>query len=234
MLQFRGTRTARPRETAVASGVGSPDSVDAMRRQFGPMRSVVGCSAPHPRLLARVVVVLGLLLACLLAGALVAARVAAAASRTIRIGSADLVPCQTGPAVFCGNVRVPLDWARPSVSPQIGVHFAFQPATNGHAIGTVVAVEGGPGYPSTGSLSDYQAMYGTVLRTHNLLLVDNRGTGDSTPIDCPGLQAISVDATAAAFAKARRSLRALAQSQMALPHRRLGPGVSPVLNCPRR
>ncbi len=53
------------------------------------------------------------------------------------------------------------------------------PASDGHAVGTIVAVEGGPGYPSTGSYDEYAGTFHTLLKTHNLVLVDNRGTGGS-------------------------------------------------------
>lgn len=119
-----------------------------------------------------------------------------------RVGSMRLARCQTHPTLLCGRALVPLDWSRPRTSPRIAIHFEFQPAADHHAIGTVVAVEGGPGYSSTGSLSTYRAMYGTTLANHNLLLVDNRGTGRSTPVECHSLQSLSVDAPAAAFARA--------------------------------
>jgi pimeloyl-ACP methyl ester carboxylesterase len=54
---------------------------------------------------------------------------------------------------------------------------------------TLVAEEGGPGYPATGSAGDYQIMLGKeYLSTHNMLVVDERGTGLSTLIDCRPLQ----------------------------------------------
>lgn len=46
---------------------------------------------------------------------------------------------------------------------------------------------GGPGYPSTGSLTEYYGTFGPLQRHWNLLLVDNRGTGGSGLIRCPGL-----------------------------------------------
>lgn len=54
--------------------------------------------------------------------------------------------------------------------------------------GTVVAVEGGPGYPSRGSLASYLQLFGPLLDTRQLLLVDNRGTGRSGALRCPALQ----------------------------------------------
>lgn len=54
--------------------------------------------------------------------------------------------------------------------------------------GTIVAVEGGPGYPSTGTRADYLALFEPLLATRQLLLVDNRGTGRSAAVRCPALQ----------------------------------------------
>ncbi|HEV2892793.1 MAG TPA: alpha/beta fold hydrolase, partial [Actinomycetota bacterium] len=55
-------------------------------------------------------------------------------------------------------------------------------------MGTLVAVEGGPGYPSTGSRDYYIELFGGLQRSRNLLLVDNRGTGASALINCRPLQ----------------------------------------------
>ena len=41
-------------------------------------------------------------------------------------------------------------------------------------------MEGGPGYPSTGTAPDYLAMIGPLHADHDLLVVDARGTGRST------------------------------------------------------
>ncbi len=125
-----------------------------------------------------------------------------ASARALRVGAFALKQCETGPAVYCARASVPLDWVKPRVSPRIDVAFRYEPAASGHARGTVVAVEGGPGYPASGSEAYYQTMYGHLLSSYNLLLVDNRGTGGSTAIDCEGLQRISVDASPAAFGRA--------------------------------
>jgi pimeloyl-ACP methyl ester carboxylesterase len=81
---------------------------------------------------------------------------------------------------------VPLDYAS-AASPRIRIGFRWLPAS-GHATGTVLAVEGGPGFATTGTQGAYLAMMGPLKRTRNLLLVNLRGTGNSTPIDCPGLE----------------------------------------------
>ena len=111
---------------------------------------------------------------------------APAAARSIRLGGIALRRCATTPVTFCGHLAVPLDYAS-AASPQIRIGFRWLPATR-RAEGTVLAVEGGPGFATTGSQDDYLPDIGPLHRTRSLLLVDLRGTGTSTPIDCPGLE----------------------------------------------
>jgi pimeloyl-ACP methyl ester carboxylesterase len=108
------------------------------------------------------------------------------AARAIRRGSVTLRRCATSPLTFCGHLAVPLDYAS-AASPRIRIGFRWLPATR-RAVGTVLAVEGGPGFATTGSEDDYLPDIGPLHRTRGLLLVDLRGTGTSTPIDCPGLE----------------------------------------------
>jgi pimeloyl-ACP methyl ester carboxylesterase len=126
---------------------------------------------------------------------------AARAAATLRIGSQTLKLCARSPQAYCGTLSVPLDYATPA-GPHISIAYRFYPASappGGHASGTVVPVEGGPGYPSIGSVAyelggtaaGYGAMYGPLLERWNLLAVDNRGTGQSTPLSCPALQDFS-------------------------------------------
>jgi pimeloyl-ACP methyl ester carboxylesterase len=77
----------------------------------------------------------------------------------------------------------------------VRVGFAFIPARDASrpALGTLVPHEGGPGYSTTGSGSSYAEMYGPLLQRRNLLLVDQRGTGLSEPINCPALQDLTGD-----------------------------------------
>ncbi|MBV9232881.1 MAG: alpha/beta fold hydrolase [Candidatus Eremiobacteraeota bacterium] len=90
---------------------------------------------------------------------------------------------------YCGTVRVPLDPAR-QVKGKIGIAFALRPHSDQRqkTQGTIVAVEGGPGYPSIGSRSLYRALYAPLLKTRDLIMVDNRGTGRSEAIYCEALQ----------------------------------------------
>lgn len=98
-------------------------------------------------------------------------------------------PCHVTPGALCGSIE--RAWDPSGREPgTITVGFAFVPAANSTqpVLGTLVPHEGGPGYSTTGSASYYVPMYGALLDRRNLLLVDQRGTGRSQPIDCPALQ----------------------------------------------
>jgi pimeloyl-ACP methyl ester carboxylesterase len=100
-----------------------------------------------------------------------------------------LKPCHADARYYCGFLRVSLDPAG-QVAGKIDVAVAWLPHSDGHrrSSGTIVAVEGGPGYPSIGSRGLYRGLYAPLLATRDLLLVDNRGTGASDAIDCSPLQ----------------------------------------------
>ncbi|KOU54393.1 hypothetical protein ADK54_01810 [Streptomyces sp. WM6378] len=97
---------------------------------------------------------------------------------------------------------MPLDRTRPD-SPTINVGFTWFPARSGNPQGTIVAIEGGPGYPTTGdsSRTQYQAMLGPLQESRNLLLYDLRGTGRSQALNCPELTAYPGQASGPVFAQ---------------------------------
>lgn len=109
--------------------------------------------------------------------------------KRLRVGTLVLTHCDVLPHAWCGHLKRPWD-PDGAVKGDITDGFAFLPATDRKdpARGTVVPQEGGPGYSTTGSAIDYAAMYGPLLRRHNMLLFDQRGTGRSEAINCPGLQ----------------------------------------------
>jgi pimeloyl-ACP methyl ester carboxylesterase len=72
----------------------------------------------------------------------------------------------------------------------ISIYFEFYPQSKPSLpnVGTIVASEGGPGYPSTASRGAYLALFDPLRDDRHLLMVDNRGTGRSAAIRCPELQ----------------------------------------------
>jgi pimeloyl-ACP methyl ester carboxylesterase len=124
---------------------------------------------------------------------------AAPAGAKLRLGTLTLDRCGDGQHGWCGSLKRPLDPAKPR-GPKIAIAFHWLPASHPAKKPALVAVEGGPGYPSTGSLFEYHGIYSPLLRTRNLLLVDNRGTGGSALIDCPSVQRYNGVTSGLAFA----------------------------------
>jgi pimeloyl-ACP methyl ester carboxylesterase len=94
----------------------------------------------------------------------------------------------------CGAVGVPLDPTDPAAG-TLGIRFELYRHDDRDlpTAGTIVAVEGGPGYATTASRDGYLELFGPLLDRYDLLLVDNRGTGRSGAIDCPALQSYRGD-----------------------------------------
>ena len=125
--------------------------------------------------------------AALLALALGLAALPAAAS-----AASPTKPCRDDKRARCGNIRVPLYRGAPNGGGRkLRVHFRVFPRTDRskRALEPIVTVEGGPGYPSIGTADDYLFMLGPLRRRHDMIVVDNRGTGRSGVINCPRLQA---------------------------------------------
>jgi pimeloyl-ACP methyl ester carboxylesterase len=134
-------------------------------------------------------------LVAIVAGGLASAPAAHAA--TLRVGSLELRSCG---GAWCGTLARPLDPARPH-GRRIGIFFRWSGAQVRSRGPALVAVEGGPGYPSTGSMVEYRGIYGALLKERGLLLVDQRGTGRSGLIDCPRVQSFTGRTSGRAFAR---------------------------------
>jgi pimeloyl-ACP methyl ester carboxylesterase len=117
----------------------------------------------------------------------VAADAAAARADHKRVGTLSLERCSEVLA-YCGRLERALDPAG-AVPDRISIYFEWYPhRAPGESLGTLVATEGGPGYPATGSRSDYLALFEPLRSNRDVLLMDNRGTGNSAALDCPALQ----------------------------------------------
>jgi pimeloyl-ACP methyl ester carboxylesterase len=128
------------------------------------------------------------------------------AAATLTVGAVVLKRCDDVLAgAYCGHLAQPWD---PSGQRRgtIQVGFAYLPASDRSrpALGTVVPNEGGPGYSTTDSATLYAPMYGPLLARRNLLLVDQRGTGLSSVINCPTLENLVGPYNVAAIACAKK------------------------------
>ncbi len=111
---------------------------------------------------------------------------AQATTANAKVGGLTVHHCGQSARVWCGTRSEPWDRSDPAAgSLQVGFKLFMPPQKPS---GVVVAVEGGPGYPSIGSAPEYRALFGPLLKTRALLLVDSRGTGQSAVIACKALQ----------------------------------------------
>jgi pimeloyl-ACP methyl ester carboxylesterase len=90
-------------------------------------------------------------------------------------------------AARCLRVDVPLD--RGGVLPgTIGLRVRILPPVSGAASETILAIAGGPGQAAAPLLPEFGlALSGAVLRSRRLVTFDQRGTGRSGLLSCPGL-----------------------------------------------
>src|SRR5271166_2676882 len=106
---------------------------------------------------------------------------------TLVVGALKLHRC-AGVDAYCGSMDRPLDPSQ-VVPGSVSIAFELYPHTGpGAASGTLVATEGGPGYAATLSREDFLALIEPLRAGRDLLLMDNRGTGQSGAIDCAALQ----------------------------------------------
>jgi pimeloyl-ACP methyl ester carboxylesterase len=103
----------------------------------------------------------------------------------------DAIPATCPPGAVgavCGYVKVPLDREHPA-RVKISIYFELYPHSGaGTAESAILANFGGPGVSTTLNRGFAQFLFGPNLDVHDLLLIDDRGTGLSTAIDCKELQ----------------------------------------------
>lgn len=122
----------------------------------------------------------------------VAAEPARLAVGTLVLSACDSVEVE-GSQAWCGSLARPWDPASPG-SDSLEVSFvltlptgpeqAAAAAPKGAGTAAIVALQGGPGWGSITSGSDFAEVFGDELQSRGLLVVDQRGTGLSAPVDC--------------------------------------------------
>lgn len=98
----------------------------------------------------------------------------------------SLEPCtvQAEPA-RCGTLLVPENRARPG-GRTIGLNVVVIPSLRGPALPDAFTyLAGGPGGPATQMASTVASIWAAVRTSRDILLVDQRGTGESNPLTCP-------------------------------------------------
>lgn len=109
------------------------------------------------------------------------------------VGRPGMKQCDIGAnrPVLCGHIMVPAVRGKPSAGTQkIGFALRRHSERSRPAKGAIVFVEGGPGYAATNfdSFKPLAAVMKPFLGRHDLIAIDQRGTGLSKPLFCKGLQ----------------------------------------------
>ncbi|HEY2458659.1 MAG TPA: alpha/beta fold hydrolase [Candidatus Acidoferrum sp.] len=114
-------------------------------------------------------------------------RLLAAPAVTSLAGITSVV-CPELAASLCGYVPVPLDRNHPKGT-QLQIYFEVYPHTNpGPAVSAILVNLGGPGISTTPGRDYFQFLFAPNLDVHDLVLVDDRGTGQSGALDCEPFQ----------------------------------------------
>ena len=93
--------------------------------------------------------------------------------------------------VQCGQLKRPLNPNEPS-GKQIDLHFIVLPAQDKNkAPDPIFLLAGGPGQSTISVASWMQTLFEKLQRRHDLVFVDQRGTGKSAPLECPESDGLS-------------------------------------------
>ena len=88
-------------------------------------------------------------------------------------------------SVKCGVVQRALDPARPD-GPKISVHYVVVPAMARRKLpDPVFLIAGGPGQSAIDVAPQVMPLFSRLNNRRDIVFVDQRGTGQSAPLDCP-------------------------------------------------
>jgi pimeloyl-ACP methyl ester carboxylesterase len=125
------------------------------------------------------------------AGKLAAASCAAAALAAIPAPSASaaiaFTPCAQSNDYACGKLTVPLN-ALAAASGTLTLSIRRHRAPVGETRSAVVALAGGPGQAALPVTEEFTEILGPILATRDLIVFDQRGTGESGALSCHALE----------------------------------------------
>jgi pimeloyl-ACP methyl ester carboxylesterase len=107
----------------------------------------------------------------------------------------EWAPCPGSETTQCGTLQVPADWSRPR-GQKIDIAVARRAAEDpGRRIGTLYYNPGGPGDGGVDNVIAAETYFSDTLRARfDIVSVDPRGVGNSTPIRC-GVPALTPETT---------------------------------------
>lgn len=127
-----------------------------------------------------------------------------------------LTPCQIGATdsllhaqAECTSLEVPENYAQPA-GKHIRLHIAVLKPTTAHpAPDPLFFIAGGPGEASTRAYLPEAAAFEKVLAHRTIVLVDQRGTGQSNPLVCPETASLAQPTTAEIATQTKACLKQL-------------------------
>lgn len=116
----------------------------------------------------------------------VAAAVKVDTSRSL--GSLTFKPCSLAQgaeslSAFCSTLSVPEDHGKPD-GRKISLAVSWLPASKQAEEDPIFMLAGGPGQGARESFPSIAAAFGEARKTRHIILLDQRGTGDSNPLKC--------------------------------------------------
>jgi pimeloyl-ACP methyl ester carboxylesterase len=104
--------------------------------------------------------------------------------------------CGNPQGLQCGRVAVPLDYAG-GASGAVSLNVTRAVASSNPERSAVVALAGGPGQAAAPLAADFAQTLAPALTTRDLLVFDQRGTGQSSPLACGAFSSDSVSSLTA-------------------------------------
>jgi pimeloyl-ACP methyl ester carboxylesterase len=154
---------------------------------------------------------------CLVAAVLVGGLLAPGACQAAQAGQLQLSPCQLHQALDltlveaeCGRLTVPENPAAPG-GRQIRLRVAVVPAISTRKRpDPLFVLAGGPGMGAASFYTSVEPVFALIHRDRDIVLLDQRGTGDSNPLNCDsGEDDLDQSSTADIVAATGRCLKTL-------------------------
>lgn len=120
-------------------------------------------------------------------------------------------------SVACGELQRPLDPARPD-GPRIEVHYAVVPALARRKLpDPVFLIAGGPGQSAIEVAPQVMPLFSRLNNRRDIVFVDQRGTGQSAPLNCEDPRRESLDQQSGKEEEVRQ-MRACRAALLKLPY----------------
>jgi pimeloyl-ACP methyl ester carboxylesterase len=102
----------------------------------------------------------------------------------------SFAPCPSTNVFACTHLTVPLD-PTGQVPGTVSLAIRRKPSPTGPSSDAVIALAGGPGQAAVPLAEDFVDVLGPVVSTRDLIVFDQRGTGESGPLHCSALESFS-------------------------------------------